>query len=152
MEKNIYTNTGQTLKISGIIVGILTFLINAFDFSPGKPNEMILAVLGGLLGGAVVFLVLFYLGRYLYNLGINKTNLPLKHIKDWPQLLKITGIISLIIIILDVIFFFIVFGPCFIQCDGLGEGLVLLFIILPVLGFAVLLWIVPFIYYFLKQK
>ena len=152
MEGNIYTKTGQTLKVFGILFGIIFFYYNAFDFSPGYTNEMILVFLGGLFGGIVTFLILFFVGRYLYNLG-NKDDIPLKHIKDWPKTLKVIGLISLIITILDIIFLSIVFGPCFISsCDGLGEGLVLLFIILPVLGFAILFWLIPFVYYFIKQR
>jgi hypothetical protein len=162
-ESNLYTKTGKFIKIFAVLFGIWSiFAIIKVTFYLSKYGSSNLEIL---INNTVVFLILlilfliiFFIGGYLINLG-NREDTPLKQIKDWPKSLKMVGIISVIIFILDLIIAIFIILPCHtkidifrIKCDDIGTPLILSIINLPILIFAILLWLISFIYYFIKLK
>jgi len=90
-------------------------------------------------------------GRKFFN---HKLHLyKMKNIKEWQSWLKISGIISLVIIVVDIVILLLLWIPCYTRsCDGFIEGILAVFILLPILGIVIGCWVIGFLIHYLKNN
>lgn len=127
MESNLYTRFGKILKIPGTILVVVIFLYHitrTLRESSGlgyQNSEILLMILVGILMYTAIFLVVFFTGKYIYNLG-TREDTPLKHIRDWPTTLKVIGIIYLGVIIFFMFYFLALLEPSCFGLENLCSG------------------------------
>mgnify|MGYP001557821681 CR=1 FL=1 len=76
-------------------------------------------------------------------------------IKELPQWAKVLSVISISLILVDIIIAIVLWTPCFLEgCDGFGQMVITLFLLLPFLGMIIGFWIIGFVlkYFVLRRQ